>query len=572
MKIKSLYFNVLMFAAVLIGSFAAGILILESIKNVSMQPVVAQEEDEGEEDSTPPNISSINIKNITASSSAITWETDEEADSLVNYGLDKNYGVVRDPRADKTEHKIVLDELSPETTYYFRITSSDDDGNQGISSDYSFTTKEGQKTVKEQVEQLKKMLEKMVGKVKEEGKGPDEEDLGALGDLLEKLRKLSEQEKEGDIQTGKQQGEKEGGQGDKQYMSMEEVKEMIKKVSGEKTLEEIQDQVQKQAQQKIEPPTIMLDYADVEVGTDYAVISWETDKKSNSMVSLAHEDDYVPEANNPYVWSEGQPSELVDYHVVEVNGLEPATTYHFQVSSESKLGLTGKSRDKTFKTKAISPEIYNAQVVKVQEEQATIRWSTNVPCSSIVEYTNLNTNETKLEGNSSFLTVHSMTLSDLVFDTYYSAVIHVESEQGEETKSQPTTFITVKDEEPPVISKVNTESTLYPGSENKIQTIASWSTDEPSQCQLFYHQGLTVADEPKHLEKETDLTKEHVQVVTNFLPATVYKFWIDCEDEAGNKASSEDYTMLTPSQEESIIDIILKNFESSFGWLKNMRG
>jgi hypothetical protein len=353
---------------------------------------------------------------------------------------------------------------------------------------------------------------------------------------------------------------------------VEEVKEMIEQLRGQEALEEIQEQVQQKAEQELEPPTIILDYADVEVGTDYAIITWETDKEANSIVSLAHEDDYVEEANNPYVWNEGYPSEYVTYHVVEVTGLSPATTYHFQVSSESNLGLTGRSTDKTFKTKAIAPEVYNAQVVKVQEEQATIRWTTNVPCSSVVEYTNLNTNETKLEGNSTFLTVHSMDLTDLVFDTYYSAVIYVESEEGEEAQSQPITFITVKDEEPPVISKVNTESTLYPGSENKIQTIASWSTDEPSSCQLFYHQGLTVADEPMQLEKEEELKTKHVQVVTNFLPATVYKFWIDCEDEAGNMAASEDYTMLTPSQEESIIDIILKNFESSFGWLKNISG
>lgn len=572
MKFKALYLNVLMFVAVLIGSFAAGVLILESMKSVSMAPAAAQED---EDDSTPPDIFNIKITDITASSSAIIWETDEEADSLINYGLNKDYGVIRDPRFDKTEHKIVLDELSPETTYYFRITSSDEQGNQGISSDYSFTTKEGNKTVKEQVEQLKKLLEEMIGQVEEDGKGPEEDDLGALGDLLEKLKKLSQEDVEGDIQTGKQEGELEGGQGQEQHVSIEEVKEMIEQLSGQEaqeTLEEIQEQVEKQAQQEIEPPTIMLDYADVEIGTDYAVISWDTDKEANSMVSLAHEDDYVEEANNPYVWNEGYPDEFVTYHVVEVNGLQPATTYHFQVSSESKLGLTGRSRDKTFKTKAVSPEIYNAQVVKVQEEQATIRWTTNIPCSSILEFTNLNTNKTKLEGNSSFLTVHSMTLKNLVFDTYYSVVIHVESEEGEEAQSQPITFLTVKDEEPPVISKVNTESTLYPGSENKIQTIASWSTDEPSLCQLFYHQGLNVADEPKHLEKEKDAATKHVQVVTNFLPATVYKFWIECEDEAGNHSESEDYTMLTPSQEESIIDIILKNFESSFGWLKNVSG
>ena len=161
-----------------------------------------------------------------------------------------------------------------------------------------------------------------------------------------------------------------------------------------------------------------------------------------------------------------------------------------------------------------------------------------------------------------------MRLTNLVFDTYYSAVIKVESEDGEKTESEIMTFITTRDKYPPEISQVNTESTIYPGSENKIQTIVSWRTDEEAMCQLFYYQGLISADEPSSLSKEEDYALKHVQVVTNFLPASVYKFWVICEDEADNNSKSENFTMLTPTQEESIIDIIIKNFESSFGWLK----
>jgi len=262
---------------------------------------------------------------------------------------------------------------------------------------------------------------------------------------------------------------------------------------------------------------------------------------------------------------------MVMEHLVEVRGLKPATVYHYQVSSKSDLGLTGLSGDNTFKTKSILPEIYNLQIIKIEEEAATLRWVTNVPCSTIVEYTNLNKNETKLEGNSSLLTIHTMKLANLTFDTYYSVVVNVESEEGEKAESETLTFITTKDTYPPIISKVNTESTLYPGTENKIQTIASWETDEEAICQLFYHQGLVVADEPDSLPKEVDLSTKHVQVVTNFLPSTVYKYWIICSDETGNTVKSEDFTMLTPTQEESIIDIIIKNFESSFGWVKKLK-
>jgi hypothetical protein len=518
MKNRIFLFNVIFFVFLLLAAFSLGLVLVKSSMSA---PAAAQVTTESEEDKTPPILFNIRVGNINATSSIITWETDELSDSLVNYGLDKSYGVVREPRADKTVHEIIVENLLPGTNYFFRVTSSDGNGNQGISSDYSFTTAEIEI---------------------EEKKGP-----GLAENILE------------------------AGEGGLSEKGVEELLQAIEKISNEEILEQVDEAIKKKAEEVVTPPTIILDTADVEVGTDYAIIPWKTDKESNSMVALAEEREYDPDSDNPYVWNEGDPEELVLEHRVEVRGLKPATVYHFQVSSKSELGLTGVSSDKTFKTKSILPEIFNLQIVKIEEESATIRWVTNVPCSSIVKYTNLNTNETKLEGNSSFLTIHNIKLSSLIFDTYYSVVVNVESEEGEKAESEPLTFITIKDEYPPVVSKVNTESTLYPGTENKIQTIASWETDEEAQCQLFYHQGLVLIDEPSSLQKEQDLAMRHVQVVTNFLPSTVYKFWIVCNDEAGNSSKSEDFTMLTPTQEESIIDIILKNFESSFGWVKKLK-
>ena len=486
-------------------------------------------EDDSDKDTIPPKIFDINIADISATSSVITWKTDELSDSLLNYGLDKNYGISRDPRFDKLEHKIRLEDLLPGTVYYIRITSSDAVGNQGISSDYSFTTLDKQPTKAGYAENVIETGE---------------------GGLSEKI-----------LEEGK------GGLSEK---GLEQILQFIKSTSNEQVLEKIQEQVQSKAEEILKPPTIILDYADVEVGTDYAIITWETDKEANTMVALAKEGQYNAEMEDPYTWKEGEPDETVLDHRVEITGLSPSTVYHFQVSSQSAMGLTGKSTDKTFKTKSVLPEIYNIQITKIEEESATIKFTTNIPCSSIIEYTNLNNNLTKLEGDSTFLTIHSMKLTNLIFDTYYSALIRVESEDGEKAESNPMTFITIRDELAPIVSKVNTESTLYPGNENKIQTIISWATDEPSKCQLFYHQGLVVVSDPSKLQPEEDFTVKHVQVVTNFLPSTVYKFWVVCNDEAENIAKSEDFIMLTPTREESIIDIILKNFESSFGWVKKV--
>lgn len=625
-KGKKIFFaNLFLFFIAVMIAFVAGFFVLKSINETSAQT---------DEESNPPKISDIEIADISATSTTIKWNTDKLSDSLVNFGLNKRYGVVREPRFDKTEHKVILDELLPNTTYFFRVTSSDEEGNQGISSDYNFTTpadlsmrdggderkytdevmeeilkllkelttdeedikeQTGSEEMEEALEMLYKIsetidvedeevknktryinetLEDILQKIKQlmadDGeKNIDEFDEGAIGEMLEMLKKVTDVvSDEDEVLKGKQTGELEGGVDSMEYVSLEEVMEMIESISSQEELEQIEEAVQNRAEDILLPPTIILDYADIEVGTTYAIISWKTDKDSNTVVSLAHEDDYNEAYENPYTWNEGYPEEMVKDHYVEIQGLEPATVYHFQVSSKSALDLTGRSEDKTFRTKAIAPEIYNAQVTKIEEESAIVKWSTNVPCSSVVKYTNLNDNKEKMEGNSSYLTVHSMQLSNLVFDTYYSVVVSVESEDGEQSESMPLTFITVRDRHAPEISKVNTESTIYPGSDNKIQTIVSWRTDEPAKCQLFYHQGLIMTDEAKFLPQEEDYTVKHVEVVTNFLPSSVYKYWIECSDEAENTKKSEDFTMLTPTQEESIIDIIIKNFESQFSWMK----
>ena len=95
---------------------------------------------EEDEDITPPKLYNIEIANTNATSTIIRWDTDEMADSLINYGLDKNYGIIREPRFDKTEHYLILENLLPGSDYFFRVTSADSRGNQGISSDYSFRT------------------------------------------------------------------------------------------------------------------------------------------------------------------------------------------------------------------------------------------------------------------------------------------------------------------------------------------------------------------------------------------------------------------------------------------------
>jgi len=496
-------------------------------------------------DDEAPGISDVEVLDITSTSTLIKWETDELADSLVNYGLNKNYGISRNPFFDKTEHEILLADLLPNTSYFFRITSSDEAGNQRISNDFTFTTEKDQQYTYGN-------LDKELGDVCKELFGMDQSGYDEEGNAL-----VEEPEEPAEETDEKQ--------------LLQEILEKIDQVEEEKTLEIIQEHIQQVAKDVASDLEIILNNAEIEVGTNYAIITWQTNKEANSMVSLVTNGDYDETVEDPYVWNEGQSDEGVMEHRVEITGLSPATIYHFSVKSESILGQQAASPDNTFKTKSVLPEIYNLALSKVEETSATISFSTNIPTTAIIEYTNLNNGESKLEGQATFVTNHTIRLNNLIFDTYYSAVVTVENEQNDKTVSSPLTFITTRDAEPPVIAKVNSESTLYPGSDNKVQTIVSWETDEQSKCQFFYHRGIVLLDEIDSLPEEDDFTTKHVQVVTNFLPANVYKFWIECRDDALNKSKSQNYTMLTPSQEESIIDIILKNFEGTFGWVKNIK-
>lgn len=504
------------------------------------------------DDDEPPVIYNPKVADITASSALITWTTDEDADSLVNFGLNKRYGMVRDPFYDKTDHSILVDNLLPDTVYYFRVTSADDSGNQSISSDYTFSTL----PIKEEMQKEKE---------EEEGVSP-----GRFDEEGEFENKFDE---EGEFEKGFDE------EGEFEFPSMEEVDEeelteileKVQEISQEEVLEVIKRTVEYTAEQ-VSELEIIFDKVDIETGTDYAIIRWRTSQEANSAVSLVEEADFDPNAADPYFWEEGNFQARTKEHRVEITGLDPATTYHFKVSSETPLGVSAESEDMVFVTKSVLPEIYNLSVYKVEEDAATITFNTNVPCSSLVEYTNLDTSDTKLEGNSSYSVAHSIHLSNLTYDTYYSAMVEVENEYGEKAKSSPFTFLTIKDEVPPEISKVKTESTLYPGGDTKVQTIISWETDELSVCQLFYHQGLATGEEVEKLEVEENYTQKHVQVTTNLLPSTVYKFWIKCWDDVENEGRSRDFSMLTPTREESIIDIILKNFESTFGWVKNIGG
>jgi hypothetical protein len=77
----------------------------------------------------------------TGTSTVITWTTDEPSSSGVEYGATIAYGNTASGDGDITEHRVTVSGLTPETTYHYRVLSSDACGaGPAVSTDATFAT------------------------------------------------------------------------------------------------------------------------------------------------------------------------------------------------------------------------------------------------------------------------------------------------------------------------------------------------------------------------------------------------------------------------------------------------
>jgi phosphodiesterase/alkaline phosphatase D-like protein len=91
-------------------------------------------------DRTPPQIMNARAEAITQASATIQWETDEVADSFVEYGLTSSYGMSSVEKGLTTSHSMQLQGLAADKTYHFRVMSADSSGNTGMGTDLVFRT------------------------------------------------------------------------------------------------------------------------------------------------------------------------------------------------------------------------------------------------------------------------------------------------------------------------------------------------------------------------------------------------------------------------------------------------
>ncbi len=86
-----------------------------------------------------PVISAVSASDVNDDSAVIRWTTDESSTSQVEYWVPTSSLSPLDSTL-VTSHSVTLTDLTSETTYHFKVRSSDAAGNLAISGEYTFTT------------------------------------------------------------------------------------------------------------------------------------------------------------------------------------------------------------------------------------------------------------------------------------------------------------------------------------------------------------------------------------------------------------------------------------------------
>lgn len=291
-------------------------------------------------------------------------------------------------------------------------------------------------------------------------------------------------------------------------------------------------------------------------------------------------------------------------HSVKVNDLTHSTTYHFRIKGVDVDENDIVSDDYTFQT-IIFPK-FTAMVLNTDQGETgtavVLGWVSNVPTTGTLEYQpvkvdpeyakkakdNLSSPEVllamtqdelasipvipvsavkKLAQTESVLQ-HVERISDLEDGAIYVITVRGRDAYGNEVVSDPIRYVTGADTRPPQMKNLIFETPISgTGPEATVQIIVSWETDEPSIGQVAWGEG-SGSEYSQLSEKEEGMATKHVIVLRELRPTTSYHLKVISTDRMKNASESEDTVVVTPSAQEAAFDVIIKNLEDIFGFLK----
>ncbi len=446
-------------------------------------------------DTTPPTISDIKATSIDSFDEAISFTTNENTVSFVDYGKDTSYGTTFGDSTLASSHSTKLINLTMGTTYHYRVKAIDAAGNTTTSDDQTFKTPF-----------------------------------------------LSEQTSTSTVPL------------DDATLLQSKIEDLVQSAL----------------------PSLTAPFITKPVVTDIteheAKITFTSNVKAYGLVGYTNDDEYVlASSTDAYTTELSTGSGRETTHTVTLKNLKSNTKYHLQAKAYVFQDVVGKSDDVTFLTK---PSQIQGSIVERTKSSFTVVWTTDEPASSIIEYRDKATGITQKNSDETLKTAHSIKVENLVSGDTYEVNISGVNKTGNVLEAvAPLTVTVPRDLIPPVISGFKVDGTLVPGRTDRIQTVVSWKTDKIADSTVYYEEGTGTLGDTKELANKISSAEVFVQahsvILANLKPGTIYRIKIVSVDDSGNRASFGPRTIITPQQTQSITDIIFKNFEDSFKFLRN---
>jgi hypothetical protein len=285
---------------------------------------------------------------------------------------------------------------------------------------------------------------------------------------------------------------------------------------------------------------LVIDDPQVETGPGSIEVSWISDRKTTSYVSLY-------DSNENFITEQGNDSSSKT-HSVHVIGLKSDQSYRYRVTWTDENANSGHSQ--WFETSTVeAPRVESLKTEILSPSSALVSFSTNYQSEVLVSYGEGESYDTDISSNGSSSSF-SYQLPNLTAGTPYRLKITATTDDGTEF-SAGDSFTT-----PPLpsISGLSFETSV----ENAApQVDVSWNTNVDTTSSAFYRaQGSSSYTEISSSNK----TKEHEMTIDNLADSTVYEVYTTGIDEFGNEAVSDTNTFTTPldTRPPKITDVVIE--------------
>lgn len=265
-------------------------------------------------------------------------------------------------------------------------------------------------------------------------------------------------------------------------------------------------------------------------------------------------------------------------YTTELTGLDDGTKYYYKINTFDSENDEYEGTILDFTTLP-RPKISNVRIQQVKNTaQPTIlvTWTTNTEVSSIVTYYPQGSPSTARDEVNIALTKgeHRMIVRGLMPQTDYILVVKGRDKIGNEAVSDTQRFTTATDTRPPQISELHVEGAAIPpttttAQESTAQLIVSWNTDEPGTSQVEFGEGTGTTYSSK-TQEDSNLTFNHLVIISGLTPSKVYHLRAISKDKAGNVGNSIDTVTITPKATENALNLVITNLQEAFGFIKSI--